>query len=104
MPGAPGARRRWQRSFRCLRRAKPGPERSGGTRPKPEAVLSRPDQDSCGESPVRVDSIHPTLWSSATCRIDQQPNLPEESEARAMGKPAFRELGRDECEAILARN
>ena len=35
IPGAAGTRRRWQRSYRCLRRAKPGPERSGGTRPDP---------------------------------------------------------------------
>ena len=38
--GAPGARRRWQQSYRCLRRAKPGPERSGGTRPHPLLILS----------------------------------------------------------------
>src|SRR5687767_7099469 len=34
-PDAQGARRRWQRLYRCLRRAQPGPERSGGTRPTP---------------------------------------------------------------------
>jgi hypothetical protein len=38
VPAAQGARRRWQRLYRCLRRAQPGPERSGGTRPNP-AVL-----------------------------------------------------------------
>src|SRR4051812_14755949 len=31
--GAAGARRGWQQSYRCLPRAQPGPERSGGTRP-----------------------------------------------------------------------
>ncbi len=33
-PDAEGARRRWQRLFRCLRRAQPGP-RLRGTRPNP---------------------------------------------------------------------
>jgi hypothetical protein len=41
-PGAPGARRRWQQLYRCLRRAQPGPERSGGTRPKRSAQLRFP--------------------------------------------------------------
>src|SRR3954471_23149752 len=35
MPGAAVARRGWQRRYRCLPRAQPGPERSGGTRPTP---------------------------------------------------------------------
>ena len=30
------ARRTWQQLYRCLVRAQPGPERSGGTRPKPQ--------------------------------------------------------------------
>jgi hypothetical protein len=29
------ARRRWAQFYRALRRAQPGPERSGGTRPNP---------------------------------------------------------------------
>src|SRR5688572_24680160 len=38
-PGPPWARRRWQQLYRCLRRAQPGPERSGGTRPTPPSQL-----------------------------------------------------------------
>jgi hypothetical protein len=41
--GATVARRRWQQSYRCLRRAKPGPERSGGTRPPPAVAVSPRD-------------------------------------------------------------
>src|SRR4051812_11692446 len=33
-PGATAARRSWPQSYRGLLRAQPGPERSGGTRPK----------------------------------------------------------------------
>jgi hypothetical protein len=40
-PDAEGARRRWQQSYRCLRRAQPGPERSGGTRPKLQCESAR---------------------------------------------------------------
>src|SRR4051812_47865890 len=35
------ARRGWQRRYRCLPRAQPGPERSGGTRPSHAVRLSR---------------------------------------------------------------
>jgi hypothetical protein len=62
-PGAPGARRRWQRSFRCQRRAKPGPERSGGTRPTPAASFPelRPATgdhvDRCGVDGVTRDDV-----------------------------------------------
>src|SRR4051812_45897682 len=39
MAGAPPlARRGWQRRYRCLPRAQPGPERSGGTRPIPRPL------------------------------------------------------------------
>ncbi|MBB4639460.1 hypothetical protein FHS01_005535 [Longimicrobium terrae] len=38
----PGARRRWQQLYRCLRRAQPGPERSAGTRPNRLSNPSRP--------------------------------------------------------------
>src|SRR3712207_902373 len=37
--GAAVARRGWQRRYRCLPRAQPGPERSGGTRPHPALDL-----------------------------------------------------------------
>jgi hypothetical protein len=43
------ARRRWQQLYRCLRRTQPGPERSGGTRPRSpsspstKAIHVRPD-------------------------------------------------------------
>src|ERR1700741_3705297 len=40
-PGATVARRRWQQSYRCLRRAKPGPERSGGTSPNTAVPFSK---------------------------------------------------------------
>jgi hypothetical protein len=36
------ARRSWTRLYRVLLRAKPGPERSGGTRPLPSAEAGRP--------------------------------------------------------------
>src|SRR6202008_4490752 len=53
-PGAAVARRRWQQSYRCLRRAKPGPERSGGTRPNPGRF---PDRRSVLQL-VREDAVH----------------------------------------------
>src|SRR3712207_4464222 len=40
--GAPEARRSWQRLYRCLLRAQPGPERSGGTRPTPPLPFAVP--------------------------------------------------------------
>ena len=40
MPDAPGARRSWQQSYRCLLRAQPDPERSGGARPNHQFPIS----------------------------------------------------------------
>src|SRR5215207_4849673 len=57
--GATAARRRWQRRYRCLRRAKPGPERSGGTRPHPALPSQAP-------APIDHDPYDGETMSKAT--------------------------------------
>src|SRR3954462_2242468 len=53
MPGAAVARRGWQQRYRCLPRAQPGPERSGGTRPNPPFALSEPSESFRNPHPPR---------------------------------------------------
>jgi hypothetical protein len=65
--GAAVARRGWQRRYRCLPRAQPGPERSGGTRPHPRflvptapAGMRAPSGCGCGASTSRGDGTGPS--------------------------------------------
>jgi hypothetical protein len=77
--GAAVARRRWQRSYRCLRRAKPGPERSGGTRPNPaldrspreHAAPGRLSGTTHAEGSRRLSVAHRKVAETAKCLRDR---------------------------------
>src|SRR3954471_23663749 len=79
IPGAAVARRGWQRRYRCLPRAQPGPERSGGTRPAPRPS---PFQDVVPKPRIsRHRTLEHTTGKSMTDVAGQMARLSPERQA-----------------------